>query len=193
MTTSKRRAVGWAAAVCALVMVASVTSTSVVLASHSFSDVPDSNTFHDDISWMAANGISTGYAGGTFRPGEPVTRQAMAAFMHRLDGILRPVKTDRPFHVFVVCAAATRYAVVSAAGGFIRGSAATTVSHTAGSGNYIVTFNLDVSSCSWQMTVGQTGNTGSTTGWANVAGSTSNDNALFLTVWDTPPVVTVGG
>jgi hypothetical protein len=49
----------------------------------SFSDVPESHPFHEDIEWMAATGISEGYEDGTYRPGAPVTRQAMSAFMHR--------------------------------------------------------------------------------------------------------------
>jgi hypothetical protein len=42
------------------------------------------NPFYDDIEWMARNGITTGYAGGVFKPLAVVTRQAMAAFMYRL-------------------------------------------------------------------------------------------------------------
>jgi hypothetical protein len=49
----------------------------------SFSDVPESHPFHEDIEWMNATGISEGYEDGTFRPGAAVTRQAMSAFMHR--------------------------------------------------------------------------------------------------------------
>jgi len=37
---------------------------------------------------MADAGISTGYADGTFRPAAKVTRQAMAAFMYRLDAVM---------------------------------------------------------------------------------------------------------
>ncbi|MEO6351071.1 MAG: S-layer homology domain-containing protein [Candidatus Limnocylindrales bacterium] len=56
----------------------------IALASHRFSDVPDSNPFHNDIDWVAQYGITTGFGDGTYRPGQAVTRQAMAAFMHRL-------------------------------------------------------------------------------------------------------------
>ena len=54
-----------------------------VLASHQFPDVPDSNPFHDEISAIAEAGITTGFADGGYHPGDPVTRQAMAAFMQR--------------------------------------------------------------------------------------------------------------
>lgn len=49
-----------------------------------FTDVPRAHPFYDDITWMAAQGVTTGYPGGTFRPAAPVTRQAMSAFLHRL-------------------------------------------------------------------------------------------------------------
>ncbi|OWY60591.1 hypothetical protein B7486_68360, partial [cyanobacterium TDX16] len=48
-----------------------------------FSDVPESHPFYADIEWMAETGISEGYPDGTYRPGDPVTRQAMSAFVHR--------------------------------------------------------------------------------------------------------------
>jgi len=51
--------------------------------SHGFSDVSPLNPFRVPIGWMALTGRSTGYADGTFRPLECVTRQAMVAFLHR--------------------------------------------------------------------------------------------------------------
>jgi hypothetical protein len=48
-----------------------------------FSDVPTSHPFCREIKWMAAAGVSTGFSDGTFRPSDPVTRQAMAAFLYR--------------------------------------------------------------------------------------------------------------
>ncbi len=54
-------------------------------ASHQFTDVPDTNIFHDDIAWMKDNAITTGCLDGTvYCPGDNVTRQQMAAFMRRL-------------------------------------------------------------------------------------------------------------
>ncbi|WP_207456276.1 S-layer homology domain-containing protein [Herbiconiux sp. SYSU D00978] len=52
----------------------------------SFRDVPTNNQFHREISWLADNGISTGWPDGTFRPLLAVNRDAMAAFLYRLDG-----------------------------------------------------------------------------------------------------------
>jgi hypothetical protein len=51
-----------------------------------FADVSPANAFFTEIEWMAAEGISTGYAGSpkpTYRPSAVVSRQAMSAFLHR--------------------------------------------------------------------------------------------------------------
>lgn len=57
------------------------------IASHSFTDVPDGNTFHDDIAWLADANVTRGCnpsEGNTeFCPGDDVTREQMAAFMRR--------------------------------------------------------------------------------------------------------------
>ena len=54
-----------------------------VLASDIFNDVPDSNTFHDNISALAEAGITVGCGGGNFCPGANITRGQEAAFIHR--------------------------------------------------------------------------------------------------------------
>jgi hypothetical protein len=51
-----------------------------------FPDVPASHQFFTDVEWMAAFGISTGNPDGTYRPTNPVSRSAMAAFLYRLAG-----------------------------------------------------------------------------------------------------------
>jgi CSLREA domain-containing protein len=48
-----------------------------------FSDVPTSHPYYDDIAWLAALGVTTGFPDGTFRPSAVVSRQAMAAYLHR--------------------------------------------------------------------------------------------------------------
>lgn len=58
-----------------------------VYASHSFNDVPNSNTFHTDIAWLKDSGVTKGCnppANTEFCPKDEVTREQMAAFMHRL-------------------------------------------------------------------------------------------------------------
>lgn len=56
----------------------------------SFTDVPPNLQFHDEISWLASSGVTTGWAEpngtNTYRPVTPITRDAMAAFVYRLAG-----------------------------------------------------------------------------------------------------------
>jgi hypothetical protein len=51
-----------------------------------FLDVLPSHPFFAEIEWMSTSGVTDGYGDATFRPTQPVTRQAMAAFLHRLAG-----------------------------------------------------------------------------------------------------------
>lgn len=51
-----------------------------------FRDVPATSPFWSDIRWLSARGVTDGYKDGTFRPGEPVQRQAVMAFLHRMQG-----------------------------------------------------------------------------------------------------------
>lgn len=71
----------------------------VVVASHQFPDVPTDHPFHGDITWMADNGIAQGFDDGTYRPSNAVTRQAMAAFMRRLNGEFEVVEVTFPSEV----------------------------------------------------------------------------------------------
>jgi hypothetical protein len=48
-----------------------------------FPDVPADHRFCGVIAWMAGAGLTDGYGDGTFRPAEPVSRQAAAAFVDR--------------------------------------------------------------------------------------------------------------
>ncbi len=59
-----------------------------------FRDVTPTSAFYKEICWLASMGISTGWIlpdSREFRPLQPVTREAMAAFMYRL--------ADSPDHV----------------------------------------------------------------------------------------------
>lgn len=51
-----------------------------------FSDVPRSSQFYKEITWLASTGVTSGYSDGTFRPLDPVARDAMAAFLYRFAG-----------------------------------------------------------------------------------------------------------
>jgi hypothetical protein len=58
-----------------------------VIASDVFTDVPDSNVFHDDITWLADADVTRGCnppANTEYCPSDNVTREQMAAFMRRL-------------------------------------------------------------------------------------------------------------
>lgn len=48
-----------------------------------FPDVGPSEQFYREIEWLASTGIASGWDDGTFRPLQPVQRDAMAAFLHR--------------------------------------------------------------------------------------------------------------
>ena len=63
-----------------------------VIASHQFTDVPTSSTYHNDIDAIRDAGITTGCAVGKYCPKDFVTREQMAAFMNRL-GALQAGKT----------------------------------------------------------------------------------------------------
>ena len=60
-------------------------------------DVPANHPFATEIAWVMGEGISTGYADGTFGPDRPVTRQAVAAFLARAVGDELPACTVLPF------------------------------------------------------------------------------------------------
>jgi streptogramin lyase len=72
-----------------------------------FSDVSFQHPFYDEIDWMAGEEITTGYEDGTYKPGAPVSRAAMSAFMYRLaqeppfapplDPSFDDVPADHPF------------------------------------------------------------------------------------------------
>lgn len=55
-----------------------------------FKDVPAGSQFYKEITWLASQGISTGWTEPdgtkTYRPLQPVNRDAMAAFMYRYAG-----------------------------------------------------------------------------------------------------------
>jgi hypothetical protein len=57
-----------------------------VFASHSFTDVPDSNTFHSQIGRVKGAAITTGCTATTYCPDANVTRGQMAAFLARTGG-----------------------------------------------------------------------------------------------------------
>ncbi|MYC43184.1 MAG: hypothetical protein F4X52_11645 [Acidimicrobiaceae bacterium] len=61
---------------------------------HPFSDVTD-DEHQTAVSWMYANGITTGTSPSTFGPDQQLTRAQLAALLHRLAG--EPSASDHPF------------------------------------------------------------------------------------------------
>ena len=55
-------------------------------AEQAFTDVSTDHPFHEEIAWVAASGIASGYTDGTFRPTRDVSRMAVTAFLHRTAG-----------------------------------------------------------------------------------------------------------
>jgi glucose/arabinose dehydrogenase len=85
----------------------------------SFTDVSAGHPFYGHITWLAEEGISTGYADGSFRPGAGISRAAMAAFLHRIAGgggtppsspTFRDVGPGNPFYADVEWLAAEQIA-----------------------------------------------------------------------------------
>lgn len=85
-----------------------------------FVDVSTGHPFYAAIAWMAAEGISTGTetpSGAYYKPGDPVARDAMAAFLYRAAGepAFTPpatspfvdVPTSHPFYTAIAWMAAT--------------------------------------------------------------------------------------
>ncbi|GMA33221.1 ThuA domain-containing protein [Litorihabitans aurantiacus] len=69
-----------------------------------FTDVSTDNQFYEEIAWLHAEEISTGWANGdgtySFRPLEPIARDAMAAFLYRysdVDPAAEPAPAASPF------------------------------------------------------------------------------------------------
>ena len=82
VTPRRRRERKWVALPLAVALAGA--PMSIVLASHLFPDVPDSNPHHTTIMRIAMAGITAG-CGGTenYCPSDPVTRDQMATFLHR--------------------------------------------------------------------------------------------------------------
>jgi hypothetical protein len=59
-------------------------------ASATFSDVPIGHWAHQYVEALYASGITEGYSDGTFRPGQPVLRGQMAAFLSKALGLHWP-------------------------------------------------------------------------------------------------------
>ncbi|HVR77973.1 MAG TPA: S-layer homology domain-containing protein [Acidimicrobiia bacterium] len=80
-----------------IVLAITTALSTAVIAAHNFNDVPDTNTFHEDIEWLAENRVTIGCnppANTEFCPEDNVTREQMSAFMHRLARTMGAVGTQ---------------------------------------------------------------------------------------------------
>lgn len=76
-----------AAAVAIAVTAGAVATTGTALAATGFNDVPDSSPFAEAVTYVRDSGITAGCLDGTvYCPGNPVTREQMAAFLYRASG-----------------------------------------------------------------------------------------------------------
>jgi hypothetical protein len=76
----------WARVGMIAVVTAMIVAPVTAWAAHTFNDVPNTNTFHEDIAWLEASGVTKGCnppANTLFCPKDEVTREQMSAFMRR--------------------------------------------------------------------------------------------------------------
>lgn len=85
-TVRTRRGFGLAVVATLTMLMSTFISGSATAATNEFSDVPEDHKFRTEIAWLADQQITTGYANGTFKPRDSVSREAFAAFLYRLAG-----------------------------------------------------------------------------------------------------------
>lgn len=77
----------WKVLAVLLVIVVSVaTSSQAAKAVTDFKDLSPYHPYYEDVAWAVEKGIVSGYADGTFKPDNPVSRGEYAIFVHRLFG-----------------------------------------------------------------------------------------------------------
>jgi hypothetical protein len=93
--------VAFAVVATVLVTLTSTPSATAQPAVERFIDVPTNHPFYDEIEWMATSGLTTGspQPDGTtlFRPADPVSREAFAAFLYRHAGQPQPTFQRGPY------------------------------------------------------------------------------------------------
>jgi hypothetical protein len=113
-------------AIIGLVTVFVVAFAGTAVASHIYSDVPNSSVFHDEIGEVGDQQCADGFPGGLFKPTDPVKRQQMARFLSRCGGrvnsesnvapLMGPSGTEFPLVDVDFTARADGYVVVTATG-----------------------------------------------------------------------------
>ena len=73
--------------IAAIVATTALAVPALAIASHQYTDVPDSHPFHGHIDAITDAGVTSGCGGGKFCPDAAVTRGQMAAFLNRLGAL----------------------------------------------------------------------------------------------------------
>ena len=164
----------------AAIAMTSMATVGAIAGSTLFTDVNPGATHEEGIGWLAQSGVTSGCTANEFCPGDDVTREQMATFLWRLSGNADGVdpsvdaaKLEGLTLAEVLAAAAeaadngqddgqdgspddTLWAVVEAdatSTDLARSSGATAASGGVGTeGRFTVTFDRDVSACSYQAT-----------------------------------------
>lgn len=87
MSQNRPRRLKRMSVVTTLALVMTTGLATAVVASHVFTDVPESNQFHGSITWMSENEVTRGCNppdNDEYCPDEDVSREQMASFMRRL-------------------------------------------------------------------------------------------------------------
>lgn len=168
-------------ATAALVVVAMLMGATLVSAGH-FADVNPASVHAPGIEYVADAGITVGCRPGEYCPRDPLTRDQMGTFIHRLSGNAPGIAPSVNAHRLEGFSAAElmdaggqampRFAVVDANGTLDRGSGVVSAELLPGvpDGRYAVVFEDDISDCASVATVGRPGvNVGPEIGFALVA------------------------
>lgn len=174
----------------ALTIVAVLGGTVGAVTAAAFTDVGPTHPFATEIEWLVANDVSTGYPDWTFRPNEPVTRQAMAAFLYRLAGAdpaITPMvdaATLRGLSPADLAAPEPLWAVIEPGGGLARGNRVVASSSPQQDGWYEVVFDRNVSACAYHATLGTSTPQNLQPGMIAVAPRLMKANAVWVQTFD---------
>jgi hypothetical protein len=176
MKTGRRRSL---LTIAASALVALVISSGVAVAGGGFTDVQPGDNFFNEIGAIADAGITTGFPDGTYRPSQPVTRGAMAAFMGRGfgradSGSGSSTNMDSGVNVFPATASIVAGAAEPGTGGYVVVTASADLS-----------INSSWCACSFTMSIqdvtGATNSPGASTNAAPEAGITATNMSLSET------------
>jgi S-layer family protein len=126
------------------ILAVALLAPAAALATNVFADVPDGAFYAAPVEWAFNNNITTGKTATSFAPLDNVTRGESVTFLKRYDdNIVQPALSALP---------TTYWAWVTPAGALYTNTSSSGVSASSSSvGEYVVTFPVDVSGCSWSV------------------------------------------